>query len=401
MNHYTILQPYFEIAENYGFGNRTFQTNQGPSFPAHQFLFSGTSAPFGNPNGDNRYQWFAAENVYPKGHVGCASADNKYVPLIDTGKSEGDCKNNPDPQHCYYPCYDHRTMADLLDPLPRLETDPPNWAYYARNADHIFTAPNAIQGICGLPHSSSCSGDDWNHVVLPEQRLDDEGAILSDIEACQLAKVSWVVPDGHWSDHPGDAGSDGGPSWVAAIVNAIGNSYANSNHQCDYWGDQTNDADATAVIVVWDDWGGWYDHVPPLNNGNGYPNGSGSQYVYGFRVPLLVVSRYTPQHVSNVNHDFGSILNFVEYVFGTEGSSIGEVNGNFHFADHWAPDAPPQCSTCVYSLSDFFDFAHPRGFTPIHGAKYLPACFHNAATPACFGTGFADEEPDNDALEDD
>ena len=44
-NGYNILDPYFEIAENYGFANYMFQTNQGPSFLAHQFLFSGTSAP--------------------------------------------------------------------------------------------------------------------------------------------------------------------------------------------------------------------------------------------------------------------------------------------------------------------------------------------------------------------
>ena len=39
------VQPYFDIATNYGFANRMFQTNQGPSFPAHQFIFGGTSAP--------------------------------------------------------------------------------------------------------------------------------------------------------------------------------------------------------------------------------------------------------------------------------------------------------------------------------------------------------------------
>jgi phospholipase C len=39
------IQPYFDIAKNYGYANYMFQTNQGPSFEAHQFLFSGTSAP--------------------------------------------------------------------------------------------------------------------------------------------------------------------------------------------------------------------------------------------------------------------------------------------------------------------------------------------------------------------
>src|SRR5207302_1215312 len=39
------VQPYFRMAEQYTFGDRMFQTQQGPSFPAHQFILSGTSAP--------------------------------------------------------------------------------------------------------------------------------------------------------------------------------------------------------------------------------------------------------------------------------------------------------------------------------------------------------------------
>ena len=39
------VQPYFDIATAYGFANYMFQSNEGPSFPAHQFLFTGTSAP--------------------------------------------------------------------------------------------------------------------------------------------------------------------------------------------------------------------------------------------------------------------------------------------------------------------------------------------------------------------
>jgi phospholipase C len=41
----SIVFPYFDIATKYGFANYFFQTNQGPSMPAHQFLFTGTPAP--------------------------------------------------------------------------------------------------------------------------------------------------------------------------------------------------------------------------------------------------------------------------------------------------------------------------------------------------------------------
>ena len=65
----------------------------------------------------------------------------------------------------------------------------------------------------------------------------------------------------------------------------------------------------------------------------GYSNGTGQQYVYGFRVPLIFVGAYAkPGYVSGAHvnspidcqhntycHDFGSILNFIEYAFGTGG----------------------------------------------------------------------------------
>src|SRR5215472_19030264 len=74
--------------------------------------------------------------------------------------------------------------------------------------------------------------------------------VLNDISACNLAQVSWVIPIGQNSDHPGNPNTVGGPSWVASIVNAIGN-----DTKCEdgrgYWSD-------TAILITWDDWGGWY-----------------------------------------------------------------------------------------------------------------------------------------------
>src|SRR5271169_1758459 len=76
------LGPYFQMAANGGFANYMFQTNQGPSFPAHQFLFSGTSAPIAPPTKD--YKFFAAENgSFPKTdkdkHYGCLADIGSYV----------------------------------------------------------------------------------------------------------------------------------------------------------------------------------------------------------------------------------------------------------------------------------------------------------------------------------
>jgi phospholipase C len=85
-------------------------------------------------------------------------------------------------------------------------------------------------------------------------------------------------------------------------VNAIGNSPCRNEDNSTYW-------DSTAIIITWDDWGGFYDHEPPTFLP--YPEGG---YQYGFRVPMLFVSAYTPKgYISNDRMDFGSIVRFIEF----------------------------------------------------------------------------------------
>ena len=163
---------------------------------------------------------------------------------------------------------------------------------------------SAVRGPAAIRHLRE--GADWSNVIVPQTN------VLADIAAGNLAQVTWVIPNGEQSDHA--LSTDGtGPSWVASIVNAIGNS--------PYWAD-------TAIILTWDDWGGWYDHVAPSIQ---------NAYEYGFRVPLVVISPYAKSaYVSHVTHDFGSILHFIEATFGLP--SLG-------YADARADD-----------LSDCFDF---------------------------------------------
>jgi phospholipase C len=300
-------RPYMEIARRYGFANRMFQTNQGPSFPAHQFLLAGTSQLTASS------ALFAAENMLdPSEPAGCAAPADQRVAVIGPGGRE---------EGYVFPCFEHQTLADLLD----RHAPPIRWRYYSPAAGSIWTAPNAIRHMCQPAHGS-CEGAGWKNgaIVLSPPQL------LSDIAGGRLPPVSWAIPDGRYSDHPGIGAEGSGPSWVATVVNAIGTSR--------YW-------DTTAILVTWDDWGGWYDHVapPPQRRPFGY-------YQLGFRVPLLVVSPYTPAgYVSPIQHDFGSILRFVEGVFG-----LGRIPpGNF--ADARADD-----------LGDCFDFAaSPRRFAPI------------------------------------
>jgi len=289
------VAPYFQLAEQYTFGDRMFQTNQGPSFPAHQFIISGTSAPTAKSD------LFASENpITPPNPppnaegAGCNAPVGTWVWMIDPLGLESTRM---------FPCFEHPTLTDLLDEQ-RID-----WRYYAPSTASglaLWVGPNAIQHIR--------FGLDWNKVVLNQTQ------VLNDIANGQLAQVSWVIPSGQASDHA-YVNDGSGPSWVASIVNALGNS--------PYWPN-------TAIFITWDDWGGWYDHVPPPSIYNSYE--------YGFRVPLIVVSPYAKRgYVSHVTHDFGSILRFIEVDFNLP--TLG-------YADARADDLL-DCFDLTQSLSSF------------------------------------------------
>lgn len=310
------VAPYFQLAEQYTFADRMFQTNQGSSYPAHQFLLAGTSAPTATSD------MFVAEN--PDGfkeadrNTGCTAPQGEYVYLVDPRGQEN---------VRIYPCFEHLTLPDLLD------NQGVSWRYYAPSAGSSWTAPNSIQHLR--------DGPDWqNNVVLNNVQ------VLSDIANGQLAQVSWVIPTGQSSDHA--LSNDGsGPSWVASVVNAIGTSQ--------YWAN-------TATFIVWDDWGGWYDHVrPPKVLVDCQQWGCG--YIYGFRVPLIIVSPYAKQgYVSHKDHDFGSILKFTEKVFNLP--SLG-------YADALADD-----------LSDCFNFSQkPTRFRTIAAPRDANYFLNNRTPP--------------------
>ena len=227
-----IVEPYFQIATNYGYANWMFQTSQGPSFEAHQFLFTGTSAPIGsggtgdncNSGGPCYHKWFASELLYGDQNTkdyGCVAPAGAVALEENTSSNESPGFTPPWFPWTYdagYPCYDHNTMSDLL------EANGLSWRFYSDN---------------NANGQWSCAGQDWTNgkiALNSSQILTDLGA---DSSTCNLQPVSWVIPDGTWSDHPGGGpGTDAGPSWVAAITNAVGGYWYDSNmqqHQTACW----------------------------------------------------------------------------------------------------------------------------------------------------------------------
>ena len=227
------IQPYWDLAQEYTFADNMFQTNQGPSFPAHQYLISGTSTI------SNLSHLKASENPQaPRrkgGQGGCNSLRGTRVVTIDPKGVEG---------HPVYPCFDRVSIMNSMNQRDI------SWRYYQEyGGSGLWHAVDAIKTIR--------EGPSYENVRWPSSQ------VLRDIASDRLAQVTFVTPSAAESDHAGK--NDGtGPSWVASIVNAIGKS--------SYW-------NSTAIIVTWDDWGGWYDHVPPQIY---------NSYELGFRVPMIV-----------------------------------------------------------------------------------------------------------------
>jgi phospholipase C len=271
---------YRQLARQFALADHVLSPNEGPSFPAHQYLIAGQSG----------YPLAFSEN--PPLTSGTCAASNALVTRIDMTSPYPGVEANP-----AAPCADYLTVLDLLDAAGV------SWKYYAPSANGIWTAPLAVKHIF--------QSQDAQKVVVPET------AILSDIANNVLPQVSYVVPGAAFSDHPEPGATGRGPDWVGVVANAIGTNAA-------YWGN-------TTLIVVWDDWGGWYDHYAPVHPSPGDP------YEYGFRVPMIVVSAYVvPHQVDHSVRSAASILSFIESTFalrslGTLDARSDDLSGMFDF----------------------------------------------------------------------
>ena len=262
------IAPYWQIAQTYVLGDHMFQTQGSGSFTAHQDLIAGGSTI--DPEQTKTLIDFPSKKPW-----GCDAPKGTKTSLIIAKGSSLQYRYHHGP----FPCLKYATLRDLLDAAGL------SWRYYTPpEPGGIGALWNGFDAIDAVRN-----GPEWTTNIVSQTQ------IFTDITAGALPAVSWVIPTEGNSDHPGNS-SDTGPSWVGTVVNAIGESQ--------YW-------NSTAIVVVWDDWGGFYDHVPPpfFDRWGGL----------GFRVPLLIASPYARQgssryggYVSHTQYEFGSILKFIE-----------------------------------------------------------------------------------------
>jgi phospholipase C len=304
------VAPYWDMAEQYVLADNTFQSQGSSSFTGHQDLIAGGTMIKNSPSES------AIDN--PTGFPwGCDSNSSAKVPFLTTSGQY--VFNGPSPCYPVYGSAPYTTMRDLLD------AKGVSWKFYA---NQVYPPGNRKAGGSGIWSAFDAiaavrHGSEWGKkVVWPDTK------IFNDINRGRLPAVSWITPNGANSDHPGEqCKCDKGPSWVASIVNAIGLSK--------YW-------KSSAIVVVWDDWGGYYDHVPPP-----FYDGQGG---LGFRIPLLIVSPYVQPHVEHTQYETVSILRFVE--------------------DNWSLGTLGKLDERATSIGNAFDFTQaPRPFKKIPG-KY-------------------------------
>jgi phospholipase C len=168
-----------------------------------------------------------------------------------------------------WPCTDVKVLPDLLQAAGI------SWKEY--RGDNQWVQPLRI-----VRHVRY--GPEWNNVTTDQQ-------FLTDIHAGRLPAVSWLTPPFVMSDHP-PTSMCAGENWTVNMLDTLMRSK--------YWS-------STAVVLTWDDFGGFYDHVAPPHV---------DIYGLGPRVPAIVISPWARPH--SVDHDtleFASVLKFIETIF--------------------------------------------------------------------------------------
>ncbi len=169
-----------------------------------------------------------------------------------------------------------------------------SWAYYVTPGGQ----PDCDGGNanCGNVPLSPGTPNIWNPLPsFTDVRQDNQLAniqstsnFLAAARAGSMPAVSWIVPDQAESDHP-PANLDNGQAYVTNLINTVM---------------RGPDWSSTAIVLLWDDWGGFYDHViPPSVDPNGF----------GLRVPSIVISPYArPGYIDHQTLSFDAINKFIE-----------------------------------------------------------------------------------------
>jgi phospholipase C len=307
---------YWSYAQHFTLADHMFSSLEGPSMPNHLYtvaagitgVFTQTGltlsvidTPNDTSNADN-HDW------------GCDADDTTTVNVMDSG---GNITGQPGGPAAQFPCLDLPTIVDSL------QTAKVSWRYYAPGGSTVTDASEAPNGyqwnaLTAVNHIRNNSQSLWTaSFIAPDTQF------ATDAAAGTLPAVSWLVT-GDDSEHP-PFSTCAGENWTVQQINAVMNGPD--------WG-------STAIFLTWDDYGGFYDHVPPPGI---------DQFGLGPRVPLLIISPYAKAgYISSTEYELSSFLAFVEKRYSLNPLTSRDANANdmedsFDFTQH--PLAPLLLST--------------------------------------------------------
>jgi phospholipase C len=255
--HQKDIPNYWKYAKAFALADNFFSSTNGPSFPEHIYFAAASSDDIVSDPDDPTHKRSLA--------WGCDSDPRARAQQVDplTGQ-----------RTMIFPCIDIPTLPDELNAAGH------TWRYYSTPYPDYGFIWSILDSISHIRY-----GDQWGTNVL------DGNTFIKDVGSGQLADVTWITPSYLNSDHP-PANVCVGENWSVQIINAI--------MQSQFW-------DSTAIFITWDDFGGFYDHVPPPTV---------DYFGLGIRVPLIILSPYVK--AGTVHHtvfEFSSLLRFTEKLF--------------------------------------------------------------------------------------
>jgi phospholipase C len=314
------LQNYWQLASQYTLADNFFQGVYGPSTPGAEWLVAATNNTSGDPNPigdvcDTDYTGSIAPQNIPNLGAAASAAGISWA-WFQGGFAPTTCTTTPNVYSAHHDPFQYFTStADLthkyaLDP----NLSSPQANQHQRDLSVFYSA------LAGTP--------------LPGQSV-----------VPNLPSISWVKAPEIADGHPGYSGPALEDAFVGDLVAKLQASR--------YWND-------TALIIAFDETGGWWDHVaPPSLHGpfaplvNGAPNLSGCQYPgipgaacgeagLGPRMPVLVISRFARKGF--VDHNLlntASLDRWVEWnhrlpalgVWGNRDVKAGSLLSAFRFGE--------------------------------------------------------------------
>jgi phospholipase C len=298
----TSIPGLWDLASNYALADQFHASMLGPSFPGHTFALAAQAGwAIGNP-GPDAIIW------------GCDSFDtlDPFKTVTYPFLEGGTCTADAGP-----PCFDIPSAPDVLPPGT-------TWKFYGTgigvdagvlSANFVWSMFDAIKSIRNSPA--------WQTNVVPYDNAMfglGDGGFDQDIAAGKLPNVTWLVDQDLYSGHP-PLSMCASVTWITEHVNKV--------IESPYWS-------SSAIIITWDDYGGFVDHVPPPVQYGCEPT---TPYGQGFRLPAIIISPWVKQGIFHGVAEQASLVRLIEELFAGNGA-VGALNARDPAARDLAPRDP-------------------------------------------------------------